>query len=250
MPDITLPNSLADGTTPTAQQFAENVHKPRTAPDNISVINGQLDWDNFDGDDIKREDVRRGTFTRSGVVGATTNQDWFEDFFGDVESANVLTYSNRFKGSPGLGIAWYVPWAEGASSVKLWWHVSLVVDAGNTQTEYDAASGLIGAGGNTWLRLYVDDTATIIQRPFLNGRHSMIPTDGPSGDVTPYNDSTRPDVRMWSSRVTMDDNGYNPLGVGQLEPWARGWHTASIRLCTPAPHVRLRVRRMGYRLYR
>jgi hypothetical protein len=258
MPDITLPHSFSAGDKPTALQVNEDIYKPRSVPDNFSVLNGQVGPSNFAFSKLARGVAAPGTFTLSRTVGGTSNLDYFDNWYEGIAGSEKDPPESRYIAIPGLACNFYVPWNsegghEAASAVYLFWHFSCIIDNDRDETWHQDPpnNGNPPAEGNTRFNLFVDGEQTDIYALFMRGRHTMIPRDDSRDD--PFNNSVIPDTRMWSAGIVIDgtSGGYQPLatkGVPLL--CSKGWHSASIRLAGPAHHVRVKTRHFGYRLYR
>lgn len=268
MPNITIPNTFVDGAASNAEQVSENTYLPKSTPDNLEVINGRLTNPNRDGWSIDREDVRRGHFSQSNMVAATANQDFFENTFGGVDRTGFPLQKDieEAKVIPGCGVSFYVPWQVQAT--VLTWHVSLVVDAEQTDRnkKTTAPYSLTGDNapvyqdGQVLLMLFINGLPTYaIRRTILNGAASMAFDNSTPGLYN--NNLYAPDTRDWTGNFLFDQTvgGLGGLNFGQ-EYWPvfEGWHTADIRIVFPpnsgsgvgVRQVRVKTRRMGYTLIR
>lgn len=251
MPDITLPNVYVDGNTPTAAGVNANIHRPRSVPDNFSVLNGQVSEENLDFTRLSKGVVVPGSFTSSKTVGGTANLDYFDDWFGGYSGSSPSL--SRYVAIPGLATTFYVPWDTedpklgAASGIYLFWHFSCIIENGVVESGQSTAL----PSGNTRFNLFVDGERTEIYALFIRGFNSIVRRD--NLDDTPFNDSRVPDTRQWSSGIVIDGvaGGYQPLsGKGIPLFCSKGWHSASIRLASPANHVRVKTRHFGVRIYR
>tara|TARA_Y100000401_G_scaffold117515_1_gene126774 strand:+ start:3021 stop:3845 length:825 start_codon:yes stop_codon:yes gene_type:complete len=274
MPDITIPNTFVDGSTADAEQAMENVYLPKLVPDNLSVINGQLDNPNRDGWSLTREDVRRGHYSQSQMTAATANQDFFNDMFKDISRTSPVLVNDdgtftpqlqpRMLTIPGCATSFYVPWT--VSAVAISWHVSLIMDVGYlefppgvNQFDYDQSWA--------FLQLYVDGLPIdAVKRSLIAGARTM--AHDRAEPATFNNEFMAPDTRNWSGSFVWDSSVQPstggvawPAGITRLN--ARGWHTVELRLGfygreqyvigTPlagVKQVRVKTRRMGYSLIR
>tara|TARA_R100000951_G_C2650546_1_gene184217 strand:+ start:661 stop:1521 length:861 start_codon:yes stop_codon:yes gene_type:complete len=286
MPDITIPNTFADGAVADAEQVSENTYLPKVSPDNPSVMNGDLTNPNRDGWTINSQDVRRDHFSKSTMVSATANQDFFNDLYLG-QSNSTFPYSLEWwkeaQVIPGCAVTFYTPAI--ITAVSLTWHVSLVIDAnvqdvnnGNkTIKSYSGAAAdnysLAGLSkpyydlGKARLILFINDLPVFpMQRILLNGAASM--SYDPTNPERYQNHYYGPDTRDWSASFVWDENmlSQNPNFDLTKAPIYRGWHTADLRLILPpydeqaspattdgtggVRQVRVKSRRMGYTLIR
>lgn len=282
MPDITIPNVFADGSPADAEQVSENTYLPKLSPDNPEVMNGRLTNPNRDGWSIDRQDVRRGHFSKTNMVSATANQDFFDDLYigQGVPGFPSGAFWEDAQVIPGCAVTFYVPWTVRA--VSLTWHLTAVVDANVTAT--NNAGNTIKADsdpvdpfsidgrkpfynlGPARLMLFINDLPVFpVQRFLINGAASM--AYDPTAPGTYYNHYYAPDTRDWSGSFVFDAQtgaqlpNFNPLSTSDY-PINRGWHTADIRLVYPAydeslallnsgvKQVRVKTRRMGYTIIR
>lgn len=263
MPDIIIPNTFVDGVAADADLAMENTYLPKALPDNPEVINGRLTNPNRDGWTIGREDVRRGHFSESRMVGATANQDYFPDFYEQVPPIEPYQLDvERLKRAlvvPGCGISFYVPWT--VTAVALNWHVSLITDRGQLNGSWPTAPWLAPPGGanhqgvgpsaensrvegDTWLALFIDGHPVLsVRRRFINGHRTMAydrnkPINKSIGARYGgfWYDHQRPDHRFWTGSFVYDYSIPAPGAIGSLLPSGAtnyiepGWHTASIRI--------------------
>ena len=286
MPDITLPFVFVDGLVADADQVSENTYLPKAVPASLDVMNGRLSNTNRDGWSIDREDVRRGHFSQSKMVGATANLDYFDDTFRgvnrtidpvDTQPTISGAWWDEAKAIAGCGISFYVPWT--VKAVVFTWHITLIVDAGHTAANiknstssgprYSIAGGLVGGAaapfyseGAVGLILFINGLPIHpIQRIMLNGA-STIAYDPAVNPPTYNNTYFAPDTRDWTGSFLFDATAGGQLGLINFPlvnfPIFEGWHTADIRIAFPpnaAPgdgvkQVRVKTRRMGYTLIR
>tara|TARA_Y100000361_G_scaffold151083_2_gene167832 strand:- start:1443 stop:2303 length:861 start_codon:yes stop_codon:yes gene_type:complete len=286
MPNITIPNVFVDGSSADADQASENTYLPKVPPDNLAVMNGGLDDDNRDGWIIENQDVRRGHFSRSGMVSATANQDFFDDLFigQGVSGFPSGTWWDDAQVIPGCSVTFHIPWGgvPAVRAVNFTWHLTAVVDAAVSDTNSGSGSlkrfnaagdpySIAGISqgfydkGDARLMLFINGFPVFpVQRYLLNGAASMAYDPANPGDY--YNEYYAPDTRDWSGSFTFEANVATQLGGEFTNPlnWpiVRGWHTADIRLVLPAydgtstdatggvRQVRVKTRRMGYTIIR
>ena len=286
MADITIPNIFIDGATAEADKVSENTHLPKLSPDNLSVMNGDLTNPNRDGWSIDSQDVRRGHFSKSKMVSATANQDFFNDLYlGQSSSGLTGEWWEDAQVIPGCAINFYTPTI--ITAVALTWNISLIIDA-NVQVKNHASKtikansghasdpySLAGVSkpyydlGEARLILFINGLPVFpMQRILLNGAASM--AYDPTAPDEFCNHYYGPDTRDWCASFLFDTNTGAQLANFASDvttyPIFRGWHTADIRLVFPAyneqaspptvdgsegtRHVRVKTRRMGYTLIR
>ena len=262
MPDITIPNTFADGAVADADLAMENTYLPKLVPDNLEVINGRLTNPNRDGWDLTPADVRAGHFSQSGQVAATANQDYFDDFLTLTNTSTIGAIQNQSMAIPGCSITFFVPWT--VTAVVLNWHLSIITDCGRLAPH---TPGSHFQEGKTWLQLFVDGYPVhAVRRAMADGNWSMAYDPASPDDF--HNDYVRTDTRDWSGSFVYDYSlGSTIIPAGQPNYISRGWHTASIRIAFPplstlgvAPfspvpgtgvkQARVKTRRMGYTLIR
>ena len=286
MPDIVIPNVFTNGTVADAEQVSENTYLPKdpSTVDNPSVINGDLTNPNRDGWTISSQDVRRDHFSKSTMVSATANQDFFNDLY-IGQSASGFPSGEWWEDAqviPGCAVTFYTPTLM--TALSLTWNISLVIDSNvqvrnsndKTIKEYNAVGdpySLSGVAapyydiGQARLILFINDLPVFpMQRIMLTGAASM--AYDPNDPDFYYNNYYGPDTRDWCASFVWDMNmlSQNPNFDITKAPIYRGWHTADIRLVFPAydekaspptldgtdgvRHVRVKTRRMGYTLIR
>lgn len=78
MPNITIPNVFADGTTTDADDIAENLYRPAATPNTPEVINGWLDNYNFASKKFYRRHLQPSSHVVYGMQGSTACLDYPE----------------------------------------------------------------------------------------------------------------------------------------------------------------------------
>jgi len=258
MPDISVPVTFADGTTADAPDLNLVTYRPRSVtPAGLEILNGYLDGDNrLLLSDVRREDVRRGAFSRGEMVGATAAKDYFADLFVGVrgpdstaEREGVLadtsgsgsyytdriaaaTPHSRFIPLAGAGKTYYLPHA--CSQVYLFWHCTVRAEyptvLSNTGVSFspsvdDGGGGLNSANGDkrSTLRLFLEDEAVYeCSTRLIDDTQSWVP--GKGRDLDYFGNS--PGLRFWSGFYLIDAEDEN---YGHM--CEKGWHNASIRVC-------------------
>lgn len=241
MPDISFPNSFTDLDVTDPDAVSDNIYEPRSTPRTLEVINGRLSRANLKlsdpapHDDISRNEVRRGSFVNATPSrGATANRDYFKDFWlGDWGIRNEGECEDRALAIVGASKSFDNPWLS-AKGIYLAWHISVVVDARNTNVQFDGT-------GNAFFALFVNGVKiTGVNRRFAEGAHMMVQR---AAATDPFNAlAGYPDVRHWSGHWMVDAGNVAASGFSiDNTPLIKGFHNASIRVAHQNRHVRVRT---------
>mgnify|MGYP001596945393 CR=1 FL=1 len=135
MPELIIPE-VADGDTidPTTVNLMFN--DPVSPDDSLSIINGVLDWQNFNEDTrVAAEHTQRGSAIRGWAVSGTANLDWRWTWFGDYVNPSVTAFSlddsDPIQYIPGTCVEFYMPW-DGCAWLfpQVFWFNDHYADAG------------------------------------------------------------------------------------------------------------------------
>lgn len=269
MPDIPAFVPLVDGAAADADTVSERLYEPKLTPDSLAVTNGQITNANrLAGWDIDRSLARKGFMSKGRTVGATANQDYFDDLVKDGETDITFNPLNTSDiAIPGCCVSFQVlpldttVFSGDVVAISFNWHISLIsafkpptllLGPANTslppgvgtQGNWPGVDGNFEAGRminptqNIELIFYINDfPVPQLTRRFTQGRQGIV-----WGDEFPscqFNDIVLPDTRHWSgsfifdnttaSKITGFPSGFNP-NEPITNPMRPGWHTASIRL--------------------
>jgi hypothetical protein len=208
MPTFSYTNTFADAATSDADDVMENISKPATTPVSLDIINGQLDATNKDtGDDISRDKAQPFSFAHAKMVGATANLDFIEDRWWQGVDLSGGDADQQFIPIPGASISYYLPY--NCTMVLICWQISWGSDA-------DAAAEV------TPIKLFTGI--------------------GSSGAINSTRRQTSISVVTGVRYGKNTDQWY--AGHHTLLAETAGWKHASLRICSDAEQVRVRVRNM------
>jgi len=268
MPTIPVTTPFSDGTVADEELLNDALYRPLATPVNMSITNGQLDSANIDAAfRVDSSDVQGGAFTTAAQVGATGSNDYFYNFYEEIELellggaiapwiADIDNIANadpldstplgpHYVLIPGASQKFYL---EYSCTVLLFWHVeteaknnapsaSSQVNASYTSLPPPPVQTDSGATNDALsLRLFVDgDTVAAEKRQLkCNVTHPWY-VDG-SGFPLTYSVNVgglgAVFRRKWSGHY-----------VVQL---AAGWHNAGIGIVHQVYHVRTVTKRFGY----
>ncbi len=244
MADITFPNTFTTGSVTSAPNVMENLYAPNVTPDSMDVINGFLDRDNMENlasNPIQRRAVRKGAMSKSGMVGATANLDYFHDFYQELFRDDTIYPSepdeldeadasidplSRFIPIPSLCTTIDVPYTT-ASKLILRWGLHATLDVRRN----DIGQGVEDIGITGIFRLKINDTWYESQRRCVVGSANLtIPLPDPA-TVQDYG------TRTWQGNFT-------------LRNVARGRYNVGIYVCHDALQCRVRTRHIQYAIKR
>ena len=235
---------LIDGTTLEAGTVADYFYSP--TGNSLSVINGRLTDTNllFGGDKLDETHIQREALSTGGMVAGTRNLDYFggtstkrSSLFRGVVDAEEAGES-RFVAIPGASIQFYLPYN---AYVLLTWHIHWVNDSHpDDDTSFPP--------GGSHMRLFVNgnreaggyDPGGTVHRDRDSAQvrgvgHTMYKNSGlPSTNADAFL-RDRYKGRYWCGHTWIANLG-------------KGWHSASIRLCShqDVKQTRVRARSMKY----
>ena len=86
MPNIPVTTPFIDGDVANEELLNDALYRPLATPANMSIVNGQLDSDNVESTfRVDSSNVQGGAFTTAAQVGATGSNDYFYNFYEEVE---------------------------------------------------------------------------------------------------------------------------------------------------------------------
>lgn len=242
MPDITFPATQADAAVPVSATTRTSLFVAQSVPANLSVLNGQLTRANIDAAQLPltHREVRRGAFGGGEMVGATANQDFFADWFEGSETP-IIDIDDVGVGVAGGAMTYTLPYA--CTVVYLRWQMGVLTNGGHRwhpgtqdpQTDTKAAAA----------KLFVDgQPVDTYMQSFNRGRFTVPDRDAIKWNY--YNDIHTPDMRWWSCEAAFyaADIHSAGLAVGIRKPYARGLHTAELRLAHDVDITRVKARCM------
>jgi hypothetical protein len=271
MPTIVLPNTQVDGDPADAAEVSQNLYTPNAATAaSLAAINGVLDKDNFDPATLPlgREVAKYGAFADGEMVGATANQDYFSDWFESYE--NPLTAVNDAAiAVPGASVTYRLPVA--ASVVYIKWQISVIVDGliepgtgtdpvtdpPNPNHHQTSNQDILFPAGfkpsyqTCRLKLFVDGRPVERYVQAVGGSRYTLPDRLQAKNSYPPTTEAG-DQRHWTCVAAFynGDPFSSSLPAGVPQPWARGFHTAELRIIHAGSQARVKVRNMSYRYVR
>ncbi len=212
--------------------------------DYFTVINGDLDGDNFINlPDIDYKNIQHNAFSGGGQVAGTASLDFFAGGVGTPKGSGWFRGANvsnegRYLPVPGASIQFYLPYE---AYVLITWTVTWVNDSDDdTQTSnmcFFINGETVGADKGPLETAF----ARRVGRTMYGGTDASINTANWES-ATEASLQDRYKARTWSGH-------YFTPGTAPLSP---GWHTASIRVCAhPAvKQTRVRARSMKYMYFK
>jgi len=256
MPDIPNPIPLVDGTAASSVAVDRVLYEPLATTTNFELINGRLDSLNVtSASRISSSEVQGGAFTSAEQGGATGRNDYYYNFFVDVEFQSLggavapyLADVDNTLGAPpddynlepddfilipGAGKSFYLP---RTCNVLMFWHVE--TEALNQSPNANSfptpqTNDTPSANDALILQLFVDGAKVVGAKRQL--KCTMIhPWVEDGGNPVPFfnQQELRYFRRKWSGHY-----------VVQL---AAGWHNAGIGIVHQVYHVRTVTKRFGY----
>jgi hypothetical protein len=207
MPNITLPNTQADGEVVDPEKFEENLCVPRTtSPASLEVINGLLDDANMESVSFVRDLIQRGEIFQGEQVGFSVPLDYFDDLFGGFVNGEEVSPTEEdnleeFRPVPGL-----------ARTIYFRWNAPWVLVLFRVFCNHDGEEG--NSAETPVFRLFMDGS-------FVSGQRRPVPPHV-------YNNIRYSAAmqREWSGHVI-------------IQNVAIGWHDIYIAVASDAPHTRL-----------
>lgn len=245
MPDINFPNAVVSGQPPASSDISENLYKPRSTPNTLGVVNGFLTMANLTAGTlpIPQTVVAPGQFAGGSSTGSTSSTDYFSDWFSatatpraDIDDVGVAI--------PGAGITYELPYT--CSVVYVRWQMGVIADGGDSW-DYSGSPPLhttnTGAG---IVKLFVDNHPVATHYVnFLRGRWSV--PDRTKTKWSYNNSMIYPDHRWMTCEAAFYvGDPHSALSAVTRKPYARGLHTATIRLAHDTDTARVKVRNMTY----
>jgi hypothetical protein len=204
--------------------------------DSLSVINGRLDARNLDITGLDYNFLQHKSQSDAGIVAGTRNLDYFGGGRNKIQSdfrnvgAVETTNDSRYIAIPGASIQFRL---DHPSYVLLTWHIHWVNDC------EASSNGSAFPDGGSHIRLFVNgkpadggyDDAALTDSPQIRG---VGRTKWPSSSslATALNDNLLRDrykSRFWCGHAWLDQK-------------AKGWHSASLRVCSKQDVIQTRVR--------
>jgi len=220
MADITY-TPFADNTEIRAKDVYDKLYLPNG--DSFEVINGHLDRANLDPNFlVDYHALQANSVSGAGVVSATANMDFFggtsdniQGWFDGVTSP-ADEENNTFLPIPGAAVQFYVPYP---ATVLLTWQVNWVSDS---------------LGAASVLRLFFDG-----QKKASSQARRIQQTMFPAADGETFYLRDRYKSRYWCGHELYTDV-------------AKGYHSASLRLCGEenVKQTRVRARSMKYIIFK
>lgn len=265
MPNIPVTTPFTDGDVADEELLNDALYRPLAVPVNMSIVNGQLDEANIEtAFRVDSSNVQGGAFTTAAQVGATGSNDYFYNFYEEVELqllggikapwiADIDNLANadpldstplepHYVLIPGASQRFYL---EYPCTVLLFWHVE--TEAKNNAPSASSQAALLvdgpvvsvdsGATNDALsLRLFVNGETVAAEKRQLksNVTHPWATTGG-GLPVTYAVNLILPQAtfrRKWSGHY-----------VVQL---AAGWHDVGIGIVHQVYHVRTTTKRFGY----
>jgi len=251
MPNIFLPNSATDESPANAAEASENLFTPRQAPNTLAGMNGFLDEENLDATvfPIQRELVRPGVYSRGDMVGATANQDFFEDWYRsfstpleDLDQSSITV--------PGAEVTYRLEFP--VTQLFINWQVGVICD-GPADLINAPPSQLSADPPSTYcsMRLYNDGFPVPRYTQGFKGSCRTL-LDRQKAKYQYPNNPLYPDHRWWTCTAVfyLGDPHSDSLPAGVIRPFGTGFHTAEIRVAQRGNVARCKTRNMSYKFNR
>ena len=258
MPNIPVTAPFIDGNVANEELLNDALYRPLATPANMSIVNGQLDSDNVESTfRVDSSNVQGGAFTTAAQVGATGSNDYFYNFFHEVELAAlggtiapwIADIDNTLANDPldstplephyilipGASQRFYL---EYPCTVLLFWHVETEaknIALNSMSPEASTFNDSSAMNDSLSLRLFVNgETVAAEKRQLKCNITNPWRTTGGFPVTYAVNTGAYKALfrRKWSGHY-----------VVQL---AAGWHNVGIGLVHQVYHVRTATKRFGY----